>query len=43
VGEDIKSAFLAALKRYQNENPAYDEPGEAARQRIFVSDLQQTL
>ncbi len=43
VSEEIKPAFTAALKRYQNEKPAYDEPGEAERQRIYVSDLEQTL
>jgi hypothetical protein len=43
VDKDIKGAFSAALKRYQNEKPAYGEPGEAARQRIYVNDLEQTL
>jgi len=43
VSEEIKPAFTAALKRYQNEQPAYDEPGEAARQRIYINDLEQTL
>jgi hypothetical protein len=43
VSKEIKPAFTAALKRYQNEHPAYGEPSEEARQRIYVYDLEQTL
>jgi hypothetical protein len=43
VDKEIKPTFLAALKRYQNEHPAYDEPSKEARQRNYIYDLEQTL
>jgi hypothetical protein len=43
ISEEIKLSFEEALKRYQNEKSAYDVPGEAVRQRIYVYDLMQTL
>ena len=43
VDEQIKGAITAALKRYQNERPAYGEPSTEARQRIYIYDLEQIL
>lgn len=43
VSKEIKPAFEAALRRYQNEKPAYDEPDAELRTKIYVYDLEQTL
>ena len=43
VDSSVKASLKKALKRFQNEDPAYDEPGTEKRQYIYIHDLEEFL
>ncbi len=43
VDASIKASLTKALKRFQNEDPAYDEPETERRQYIYIHDLEEFL
>ncbi|GCF11813.1 hypothetical protein [Dictyobacter arantiisoli] len=43
VDPSIKSMFTKALNKFQNEDPAFDEPNKEQRQYIYIHDLEQRL
>ena len=43
VDASIKGSLTKALERFQNEDPAYDEPRTERRKYIFIHDLEEFL